>query len=68
MNEIKLRLFAQRLLNAEKSDMFNAGHTEGIIETSIAQAQNEVAKKIGDMMKEILDMSDNDADTEYMFY
>lgn len=64
MNEIKLRLLAQRLLEAENKDMFDARFTDGSIEKAIARSQNQLARKIGDMLMECIDTHERDAFNE----
>lgn len=56
----KLKLLAERLRNWEQY----VSDYSGSQERAIANAQTEIVQKIGDMLEEVLDMDEEEVETE----
>jgi len=62
--EQKLKTLAIWLKNIEKSDFGYDSYSDGKLEDAIAQSQAEVCLQIGSYLEEILEMNDEQIETE----
>ena len=62
--EQKLKTLAIWLSNVEKSDFGYDVYSDGKLEDAIAQSQAEVCLQIGSYLEEILEMNDEQIETE----